>query len=105
MAESNLPILEEKIKARLSMIGDLVFGVALGLFASSRAMTWQSLCISSYLLGVLLHMYLLILTARLSGGGRKRYARAVWGGFLTGWLDGIRIAVISLVVRWIIKAF
>lgn len=86
------------------MIGDLVFGVALGVFASSRTMTWQSLCLAAYLLGVLLHLVLLILAAKLSGGGRKRYARAVWGGFLTGWLDGIRIAVISLVVRWIVKA-
>lgn len=105
MAERNLSILEEKVKARLSMIGDLVFGAALGLFASSRAMTWQSLCIASYLFGVLLHMYLLFLAARLSGGGWNRYRRAVWGGFLTGWLDGVRIAVISLIVRWMVKAF
>lgn len=105
MAESNLQILEEKIKTRLSMIGDLVFGASLGLFASSRPMTWQSLFIASYLLGVLLHVYLLLLTARLAGGGWNRYRRAVWGGFLTGWIDGVRIGVISLAVRWIVKAF
>lgn len=101
MLEDILPEKERLPQRYWPIVGNIVLGVVLGLIAKSDDLSWPYFFLQAYIFGVALNVYLLLRIAKWAGGGVNRYSRALLGGFLPGCLDGVRIGVIGLVVRWI----
>lgn len=105
MPENVLPYTEQQAQRYWPIVGNIVLGVALGLIAKSENLSWPYFFLQAYIFGVILNIYLLFRIAKWAGGGFNRYLSAISGGFLPGCLDGVRIAVIGLLVRWIALRF